>query len=129
MRNHGMRALLLLAMCFALAIGVVACGGDDDEGGGGGGGGGGSSSGGIGALPEKQDTSGKKGGKLTVLNASDVDYIDPARRLLPVRRTSSMFVDAQDAVLSTRPTRRPTAEPDLAEGQPEISDGRQDASR
>jgi peptide/nickel transport system substrate-binding protein len=119
MRHHGMRVLLLIAACFALVVGVAACGGDDNKSSGGGGGGGGGG-GAFGAIADKQDTSGKPGGTLTVLNASDVDSMDPAiayyqfsyNIMFVTHKTLYQF--APDQV--TEPT------PDLADGQPQISD-------
>src|SRR3712207_6874448 len=70
MRPNAHWRALLVGVLLALAVALAACGGDDDEGGGG--------SGEFGAVPETQDTEGKKGGTLTVLNASDVDSMDPA---------------------------------------------------
>jgi peptide/nickel transport system substrate-binding protein len=116
MRNQGKRVLLLIAACFALAIGVAACGGGGSKSSGGGGGGGG---GGFGSLPDKQDTSGKQGGKLTVLNASDVDSMDPAIAYYQFSY-NVMFV-THKTLYQYGPDDSVTPEPDLAEAQPEIS--------
>jgi peptide/nickel transport system substrate-binding protein len=114
MRHQGMRVLLLIATCFALAGGIAACGGGGNGGSGGSGGGGA-----FGALPAKQDTSGKQGGTLTVLNASDVDSMDPAIAYYQFSY-NIMFV-AHKTLYQHSPDQTAEPEADLAEGQPEIS--------
>jgi peptide/nickel transport system substrate-binding protein len=116
MRHQGKRVLLLIAACFALALGVAACGGSGNKSNGKGGGGGG---GGFGSLPDKQDTSGKQGGKLTVLNASDVDSMDPAIAYYQFSY-NVMFV-IHKTLYQYAPDDSQTPQPDLAEGQPQIS--------
>src|SRR4051812_1231714 len=56
---------IILGVLLALTLGVAACGGDDN--------------GGTSEQGSKQGTpaEGKRGGKLTALWASDVDFIDP----------------------------------------------------
>jgi peptide/nickel transport system substrate-binding protein len=108
-----MRALLLSAV-FALAVVLAACGSDDDGGGGGG-------SGEFGALPEEQDTEGKKGGTLTVLNASDVDSMDPA--ITYYQFGFNVFFAMQRSLYGFEPDQQLEPSPDLAEGDAEITNG------
>ena len=98
---------LILGVLLALTLGVAACGSDDDDGG-------------------EQGTSqgtpaeGKKGGKLTALWASDVDYIDPGQTYyqvgnIPVRATQSpLYLPKVDDAS--------TPEPILAESDPQVSE-------
>jgi peptide/nickel transport system substrate-binding protein len=99
---------LVAAALLALTVGLAACGGDDDEGGGGG-----SSSTGEG---------GQKGGKLTVLNVGDFEYIDPGAAYYQF--DYMVHYATQRPLYYYRPdqtTQPPT--PDLAEGPWKISDG------
>ena len=106
-----MRALLVCVV-LALAVVLAACGGGGDDGGGGGGGE-------FGALPETQDTEGKKGGKLTVLNASDVDSMDPA--VTYYQFGFNLFFAIQRSLYGFEPDQQLEPTPDLADGEPEIS--------
>src|SRR5215217_6331347 len=98
---------IILGVLLALTLGVAACGGDDN-------GGGGERSSGQGSPSE-----GKRGGKLTSLWASDVDYIDPGQTYyqvgnIVVRATqSSLYLPKIDDAS--------TAEPILAESDPQVS--------
>ncbi|MEA2425730.1 MAG: peptide/nickel transport system substrate-binding protein, partial [Thermoleophilaceae bacterium] len=115
MLNRGiMRAPLLLVALVATALGVAACGGSSSSGGGGG-----SNGGGPGALPAQQDLSGKKGGTLTVLNASDVDSMDPAIAYYQFSY-NIMFV-IHKALYQYKPDQTTEPSPDLASGPPQIS--------
>src|SRR5215208_1235713 len=107
MRSKNWFALVAAAL-LALTVGLAACGGDDDEGGGGG-----SSSTGEG---------GKKGGKLTVLNVGDFEYIDPGAAYYQF--DYMVHYATQRPLYYYRPdqtTQPPT--PDLAEGPWKISNG------
>jgi peptide/nickel transport system substrate-binding protein len=68
-----------------------------------------------------QDLSGKKGGTLKMLWSSDVDYIDAGAAYYQL----SYMVDyaTQRPLYSWAPDEETTATPDLAVGQPVISDG------
>jgi peptide/nickel transport system substrate-binding protein len=121
------RALLPVLAAGAL-FGVAACGGGDEGGGGGGNQANNQAEAGpAGLLKGTASTNtgeeGKRGGKLTVLAAGDVDFIDPGRTyysfafsiLSPVHRT----------LYSYKPETIGTAVPDLAESQPQVaSDGK-----
>jgi peptide/nickel transport system substrate-binding protein len=98
---------LILGALLALALGVAACGGDDD---------GGDEQG------STQGTSaeGKKGGKLTALWASDVDYIDPGMTYYQV---GNIIVRAtQSSLYLPKVDDAATPEPILAESDPQISE-------
>ena len=107
MRSKKWFALVATAL-LALTVGLAACGGDDDDGGGGG-----SSSTGEG---------GKKGGKLTVLNVGDFEYIDPGAAYYQfdymVHYTTQRPLYYYKPDQTTQP---PT--PDLAAGPWKISNG------
>ncbi|MEI6446921.1 MAG: ABC transporter substrate-binding protein [Actinomycetes bacterium] len=68
-----------------------------------------------------QDLSGKKGGTLKMLWSSDVDYIDPGAAYYQL----SYMVDyaTQRPLYSWAPDEETTPTPDLADGQPEVSNG------
>jgi peptide/nickel transport system substrate-binding protein len=104
------KRFIVLAIAVLALLVVAGCGGDDDNGGGGGG---------KAATTASQGA--KKGGHLDVLSASDVDGLDPGywyyqydymALMEPTQR--SLYGWEAD---KTQPT------PDLAEGQPAISDG------
>ena len=105
-----MRALLVSAV-LALAVVLAACGGGDGGGGGG--------DGEFGALPEQQDTEGKKGGTLTVLNASDVDSMDPA--VTYYQFGFNVMNAMQRGLYAFEPDNQLEPTPDIADGEPEIS--------
>jgi peptide/nickel transport system substrate-binding protein len=99
------RTALALAAAFALAL--AGCGGDDSDS---------EESAGQDTAPAQQA---KKGGDLTMLYAADVDKIDPG-----VTYYQYGFVVAyatQRPLYSFKPDDAINPEPDLAEGQPEIS--------
>ena len=97
-------ALALIALTFF----VVACGGDDSSGGG-------SSNSASNGSP----TEGKKGGKLTQLGASDVDFNDPGQTYYTA---GIQVVDATQTGLYLPKPGEEDAVPGLAEGAPQISD-------
>ncbi|HSD77842.1 MAG TPA: ABC transporter substrate-binding protein [Solirubrobacteraceae bacterium] len=97
-----------------LAAGVAACGGSSDSGGAGSGGGPAATGG---------DAPAKRGGKVTVLAAGDVDYVDPGQSYYVFGLMVSTAVNRQLYTYKPGDDQRPT--PDLATGQPQISrDGR-----
>jgi peptide/nickel transport system substrate-binding protein len=98
-----------VAILAALAIGVAACGGGDD-----------------GGDEGDQPSSGqanqehKPGGKLTVLWAGDVDYIDCGQAYF--NATYSICYATQRPLYSYKPDDSVQMVPDLAEGMPEVSE-------
>ncbi len=103
--NRAVRLALVGGTALAMSLAVAACGGSNDKGSS-------STSGGSGAT-------GKQGGKITYLAASDIDYLDPGQSYYTfgfmvgnaVNRTLYAFLpdDSTKAIA------------DLAEGPPEIS--------
>ena len=103
-----MRRVLLAAVAASMLLVVAGCGGDDN----------GSSSGGSGATKPAQ---GKKGGSITVLQSSDVDYLDPGHTYYTLGY--AVVYPTQRPLYSFKPNEQnPT--PDLAESDPEISSDR-----
>jgi peptide/nickel transport system substrate-binding protein len=124
-----LKTLLALAALVAV-FGLAACGGDDDDEG--------TQEGtpaqteeGGGSVTEQlfagsatdnlaDPAQGKKGGKLTVLSGGDVDYMDPGKTYY------SYAWGIMDAIhrklYSNMPNDAETAVPDIAEGDPEISE-------
>jgi hypothetical protein len=72
-------------------------------------------------VAKTQDLSGKKGGTLKMLWSSDVDYIDAGAAYYQL----SYMVDyaTQRPLYSWAPDEETTATPDLAVGQPVVTDG------
>jgi peptide/nickel transport system substrate-binding protein len=110
MRKLGLIAWAVVALVAAAAL-LGACGSDDDDGGAGGE---------FGALPDQQDTSGKRGGKLVVLNASDLDSPDPA--VTYYQFGFNVFNAIQRNLYFFPPDEQLTPSPDIADGDPEISE-------
>ncbi len=81
----------------------------------------GSSGGGSNLVAKTQDTTGKKGGVIKMLWSSDVDYIDPGAAYYQL----SYMIDyaTQRPLYSWSPDEEKTPTPDLAEGQPVITNG------
>ncbi|HEY4094317.1 MAG TPA: ABC transporter substrate-binding protein [Baekduia sp.] len=115
MSGNRLRFLVVIALS-ALTLAIAACGGDDSS----------SSS----SAPKTtastpagsstpDTTAGKKGGKLTMLASSDVDYLDPGHTYY----TAGEQVDgAVGRTLYTIGPSDPTKTiPDIADGDPEIS--------
>ena len=104
---------LLIGLIAVLALVAAGCGGSDDEGGST------SSENPGGSAPAK----GKQGGDLTFLAAADVDYLDPGQSyytfgyqvLYATNRALYMFAPGD-----TKP------QPDLADGDPQISDDKKE---
>lgn len=99
-----------VALLAALSLGVAACGGDDG-----------------GNEPDKTDQSGttppeqaKTGGKLTVLWAGDVDFIDCGRTYGQM----GVFIcySTQKPLYSYKPEDSTTMVPDMADGPPQVSE-------
>jgi peptide/nickel transport system substrate-binding protein len=106
-------ACTLLALVFALS----SCGDD--------GGGGASSSGATGipdefAAPTAAPDDAQEGGHLTVLQEGDIDYMDPGAAYYQVTYTLDFAMFRQLVSWQPDDTDQPT--PDLATGEPEISD-------
>src|SRR3954467_13594251 len=94
------------ALLAALALAVAGCGGSDE-------GSGDDSSNGA---PVK----GKKGGKVTFLAAADVDYLDPGQTYYTFGYTVAYAT--QRPLYSFKPDDADKPVPDLADGEPQISD-------
>src|SRR5215216_6703184 len=104
--------LLALAIAAALTLFATACGSDDD-----GGGGGGSSKAQKAAGGDIKP--GNKGGTLTYLAASDVDYLDTGQTYYTF---GYMVTTATNRPLySFKPDNSAKPIPDLAESEPQIS--------
>jgi peptide/nickel transport system substrate-binding protein len=116
MKGRRMRRLslgwLLPALLVALALVAAGCGGDDDEGSGGNG---------SQTSPSGADIGeGKQGGNLTFLAAADVDYLDPGQTYYTFGYMVHYAVNR--TLYSFSPEDSETPVPDIAEGDPEISD-------
>lgn len=119
MRIMLVRALSLVgALGLALALG--ACGDDDDGGG---------EDGTTSIVPKEfqpvtaPPDDAQRGGELTVLSSGDIDYMDPGGAYY---QFTYMVTDAvQRKLLAWAPDDVEQATPDLAEGEPEISDDAQ----
>jgi peptide/nickel transport system substrate-binding protein len=121
------KTLLVLAALLALLV-LAACGGDDDDEGGGtpaeSAEGGGEQSvteqlfAGSASDNRADPAAGKKGGKLTVLAAGDVDYMDPGKTYYTY---TIGIINAIHRGLYAYPPDKNEPVPDLAAGMPEIS--------
>jgi peptide/nickel transport system substrate-binding protein len=94
------------ALLAALVLAVAGCGGSDNEG---------SGSGSSNGTPAK----GKKGGKVTFLAAADVDYLDPGQTYYTFGY--AVAYATQRPLYSFKPGDATTPVPDLADGNPQIS--------
>src|SRR5688500_3643840 len=101
-----------VALLAALAVAAVGCGGSSSEGG--------SGEGGNTGAPVK----GKKGGKVTFLAAADVDYLDPGQTYYTFGY--AVAYATQRPLYSFEPDDAEAPVPDLAEGEPEISEDKDD---
>lgn len=101
-----------VAVLAALSLGVAACGGGDDGG----------DSGGDTPQQGNATPSGeaKTGGKLTVLWAGDVDFIDCGRTYSQMG--SFICFSTQKPLYSYKPDDPVSLQPDLAEGPPQVSE-------
>jgi peptide/nickel transport system substrate-binding protein len=104
-------SFLLLGLLAVFALVAAGCGGSDDEDGGG--------SGDQNAAPVE----GKQGGDLTFLAAADVDYMDPGQTYYTFGYMVQYVVNRP--LYSYSPEDTDTARPDLAEGDPQISEDNQ----
>jgi peptide/nickel transport system substrate-binding protein len=103
---------LLAGMMLILAFAVAACGDDDNS----------SSSGSKSSDADKTQgapAEGKKGGKLTQLGASDVDFLDPGHTYYTAG--FQIVYATQRTLYSFKPEDGTNPVPDLAAGEPEIS--------
>jgi peptide/nickel transport system substrate-binding protein len=125
-----LKTLLALAALVAL-LGLAACGGDDDEPEGDGGTPAQTEEGGgniteqlfAGSAADNRANpaeGGKKGGKLTVLSAGDVDYMDPQKTYYTYAIGVINAIHRGLYAYLPGDTSKPV--PDLAEGDPEISE-------
>jgi peptide/nickel transport system substrate-binding protein len=100
-----------VALLAALSLGVAACGGGDD---------GNESSNNAPQTGEGKPTEGKQGGKLTVLWAGDVDYVDCGQAYF--QATYTICYATQRPLYSYKPDDGVQMVPDLAEALPEVSE-------
>jgi peptide/nickel transport system substrate-binding protein len=105
MRRPPITGALLGALVLVLTL--AACGGSSSK----------SKSGGATGKP----TAGKQGGDLTVLYAGDVDYLDPGAAYY--QYSNNVMYATQRPLYSWKPDDSLKPQPDLAVGQPQISDG------
>src|SRR3712207_1193680 len=98
--------LLMLLAVFALV--AAGCGGGDDEGGGGG------------DTQNASPAEGKQGGKVTFLAAGDVDYLDPGQTYYTFGYMVQYAVNRPLYSFSPDDADKPV--PDLADGEPQISE-------
>jgi peptide/nickel transport system substrate-binding protein len=108
-----LRWLLALGTVAALALTVAACGGDDDDGGD-------TTTAEEFAAPTAAPDDAKQGGDLTVLAASDVDYIDPGAAYYQF--TYMVTSATQRNLFSYAPDDVENPTPDLAAGEAEVSE-------
>lgn len=113
-----LRWLSLFGAIAILALGFTACGSDDDETE--------DSGAGSSAVPEEfqpvtqAPDDAKTGGELIVLAADDIDYMDPGAAYYQF--TYSVTMAGHRTLLNWAPDDVEKPTPDLAEGEPEISD-------
>jgi peptide/nickel transport system substrate-binding protein len=113
-----LRALLALSAVIALPMSVAACGSDDSDDS--------STESGVVGVPEEfqpvtaAPDDAQEGGSLTMLNAGDVDYMDPGAAYY--QTTYTVTQATQRALLAWDPDDVEKATPDLADGEAEISD-------
>lgn len=110
-RSH-LRILMAAALSLLLALVVSACG-DDDK----------SSSSGTATNSDQTkviEEGGQKGGKLTQLGASDVDFLDPGKSYYT--GGFQVIYATNRTLYSFKPDDGSNPVPDLAEGDPEVSE-------
>jgi len=113
MQKRSIRWTLFATVFAVLALVVAACGGNDNKSSGGG-----QATSGTGTK-QGSPTEGKKGGSLTYLAASDIDYLDPGQTYYTF---GFMVVNATNrALFAFKPDNSAKPIPDLAESEPEIS--------
>jgi peptide/nickel transport system substrate-binding protein len=101
-------SFLLLGLLAVFALVAAGCGGSDDEGGGDGG------------TQSGAPAEGKQGGDLTFLAAADVDYLDPGQTYYTFGYMVQYVVNRP--LYAYEPDDSSKAVPDLAEGEPEVSE-------
>ena len=101
--------LLLAGMIAAVAVLAVACGGSSS-----------SDSSSTGGSSAGTPAEGKQGGTLTQLGTSDVDYLDPGHSYFQL---GFQVIDAFGRPLYAYKPGNQTRVPDLAQAEPQISDG------
>ena len=106
---------LLLGLVAILALVAAGCGGGDDEGGGG-----------SGDTQGGAPTSGKQGGDLTFLAAADVDYVDPGQSYYTFGY--QVLYSVNRPLYSFSPDEPEKPQPDLAEGDPQISEDKKEVT-
>ena len=110
--NRSHLRLLMAAALLCLAFLVTACGSDDDS----------SSSSGSATNSDQSkviEEGGQKGGKLTQLGASDVDFLDPGHSYYTAG--FQVIYATNRNLYSFKPDDGTNPVPDLAESDPEIS--------
>ena len=100
---------LLLGLVAILALVAAGCGGSDSE-----------DTGGAGNAQGGAPAEGKQGGALTFLAAADVDYLDPGQSYYTFGY--QVLYSTNRPLYSFSPDQPDKAQPDLAEGEPQISD-------
>jgi peptide/nickel transport system substrate-binding protein len=100
---------IILGVLLALTLGVAACGGDDDSG-----------SGGEQGSNKGTPAEGKRGGKLTALWASDVDFIDPGMAYYQV--SNIVITATQSPLYLAKVDDASTNDAILAESDPEVAE-------
>jgi peptide/nickel transport system substrate-binding protein len=110
--TRSVRWALTVSAVTAVAMLAAACGSDDGGGGGGGGSGGDAKDG-------SAIKSGKKGGLLTYLAASDIDYLDPGQEYYTFG--AMVGYSTNRTLYAFKPDDSVKPVPDLATGPPEIS--------
>ena len=116
MRLKWVRLLVPVGALLAFVLALSSCGGDDD--------GGGEATAGtpaeqyppVSAAPDDA----KQGGELTVLNAGDIDYMDPGAAYY--QNTYMITLAGHRTLMTWPPDEVEYPTPDLAESEPEISD-------
>ena len=99
---------IILGVLLALTLGVAACGGDD-------------SSSSEGSTNQGTPAEGKQGGKLTELWTDDTDNIDPG--ITYYQMGFQINAATQKSLYGYKPDDAVNAVPDLAESDPQISNG------
>ncbi len=112
--RRSVRWTLFASVITALALFVAACGGNDNSSTSGGG-----SSSSAKSSGATENTGGKKGGVITYLAASDVDYLDSGQTYYTFGYM--VLYSTNRTLYSFKPTDSVKPVPDLATGPPEIS--------
>ena len=105
----GIRSVVSASALTAVALTVAACGG------------GSSGTAGQNMVAGKQDLAGKKGGTLTLVASGDVDYIDAGAAYYQF--SYMIHYATQRPLYSWAPDEITTPTPDLATGQPKVTNG------